>query len=187
MSDQDDIIDLCFALNQLNNNEEMLGRLLTKFRDEFISVPKQVKAHLQSDDLINSKLKVHTTKGLAGNLGLSALYNCSKDLDKQLKEGTVDYQLVDRFAKIMALTCDYISTQKFKNHQVQAESVQAQINQYLPELKQCLESREFIDDERLIKYVGCLAISEKDKNILIQWVEELNYSDALEFLNTKLN
>lgn len=189
MSNTQNLVDIEFALSQLSGNSDLLSRMLIKFSDEFNSVPNKVIQALKLNDLQEAKLQVHTTKGLSGNLGLMALYDCSKKLDLQVRAGKVDDALLQSFADIMENTCEYI-----KNIDIEAKEPQSFSSSDEPiadnfenntgkhTFLERLKHNEFIDDESLFTYINALSLSEEQKQTLKGLVEELQYTKAIDMI-----
>lgn len=183
MVSQQTLLDMDFAMSQLGGNAEMLSRMLGKFYTEFVDSSALIKELLDQEKISEAKLKVHTIKGLSGNLGLKALYQSSKEFDAQLRDGIVDKQKFSEFSSVMAATCEYLKNQGFKIHTHEVPSTnQSSNNEYLEEFKARLERREFIDDDSLNKYIGSLDIDHSTKQTLMNLVEELQYDKALKLI-----
>lgn len=182
MSAEQPLINLEFALSQLSGNSDLLFRMLHKFKTEFSKVPTQVRKLVDNSDLKEAKLKVHTTKGLSGNLGLMALYESAKKLDQSLRAGLVDHELIDKFDLIVQQTCDEIDRAELdapvgtsftdKTPQEDLKSL------FIEQLKR----NEFIDDETLHKYIDALSMSSEQKQQLQAMVEDLEYDSAVTFI-----
>lgn len=185
MSDSKNLLDINFALSQLSGNSDLLHRMLQKFSLEFVSVPEKVKNALAQNDLSEAKLQVHTTKGLSGNLGLMALYECSKKLDQQMRDNEVDEAQIDAFTSIMEATCEFVKTveltqtapQQFSTSNSSKNNDEKRI--FLDRLKH----NEFIDDETLFMYINSLSLNEEQKIALKEFVEDLQYAKAIDMIN----
>jgi HPt (histidine-containing phosphotransfer) domain-containing protein len=104
------LVDIEFATTQLGGNVALLAKLLHKFCDEFTYAPQQVKDALAQNDVKSAKLKVHTAKGLSGNIGLTALYECSKVVEQQISQDNIDLLQVDAVQNVMQDTIKHIKT-----------------------------------------------------------------------------
>lgn len=185
MSDSKNLLDIKFALSQLSGNSDLLSRMLHKFSAEFIAVPEKVKNALAQNDLGEAKLQVHTTKGLSGNLGLMALYECSKTLDQQMRDNEIDEAQIETFTSIMNDTCEYIKTvnltqtvpQQFSPPDNRSNNDEKRI--FLDRLKH----NEFIDDDTLFTYINSLSLKEEQKSVLKELIEDLQYAKAIDMIN----
>lgn len=183
MAVSQNLVDVPFALSQLGGNSDLLQRMLQKFKNEFISVPSDVKTFLNADNLKEAKLKVHTTKGLSGNLGLMALFECSKKLDQQMRENQIDAALLDTFDALMKDTCQFIDTIDLET-KVAPEFSQTMAKQSHKQLfLERLKRHEFIDDKTLHMYADSLHLTVEVKRELVALVEELQYAKAIDIIN----
>jgi len=183
MTNSQNLVDLEFATSQLGGNKELLNRMLGKFTDEFASVPALVEKLIAENNVKDAKLKVHTTKGLSGNLGLTALFECTKKLDQQLREGEVDQAQLSAFSQIMLDTCEFIESIEGATSNVEYKpSNESQNTQYKGVFLERLKHNEFIDDDTLHTYVDSLSLDPREKQELKTLVEELQYADAITIL-----
>ncbi len=183
MTEQQPLINLEFALGQLSGNSDLLFRMLHKFKAEFSKVPTQVKKLVDNSDLKEAKLKVHTTKGLSGNLGLMALYEISKMLDQSLRAGHVDHELIDKFESIVQETCEEIDRTEPTSTSVTSSANNSTKEDLKSVFIEQLNRNEFIDDEMLHKYIDALSMNVEQKQQLQVMVEELDYDSAVAFIN----
>lgn len=189
MSETHALVDVEFAITQLGGNSDLLKRMLGKFSAEFDSIPHEVKRLLEAGEIKEAKMKVHTTKGLSGNLGMTALYECSKALDQKLRDNQIDYTLVKSFGAIMTKTCEFIDTidlaEKEKKPFVESESNSSDgVSELKDSFLRRLQGHEFIDDEALHEYVDQLPLSDTRKYELISLVEELQYEKAIALIRS---
>lgn len=185
MSTTQNLVDIEFALSQLSGNSDLLSKMLVKFSDEFSAVPNKIIHALEQNNLTEAKLQVHTTKGLSGNLGLMALYECSKKLDQQIREGNIDQTQVQAFASIMHDTCEFLKIVNLdlktpKNFSDAKPSIN---NNEKSIFLERLKHNEFIDDDTLFSYINALSLNEDKKQTLKELVEELQYAKAIDLIN----
>jgi HPt (histidine-containing phosphotransfer) domain-containing protein len=102
-------VDVGSALSRMLNKEEMYKKFLRKFREDKNTA--ELKALLFSIDTLSAEdaEKIfhlsHTIKGVAGNLGLTDLYNESSYICEATRVGTAD--LADIKAHFDILEKDY--------------------------------------------------------------------------------
>ncbi|MGQ8364081.1 Hpt domain-containing protein [Glaciecola sp. 1036] len=181
MFDSEPLIDKTFGLYQLGGNQSLFNRMIGKFRHEFHQFPDLVKELLAQNDYEAAKLKVHTTKGITGNLGLKALFECSKFLDHQIKEKNVSPDIILAFEQIMAATCVAID-QSLDGNEAPPSQQRSKCENANQILLQKLKGHEFIDDSELRDLVEGLDINPQDKQSIIDAVEELDYETAIEIV-----
>ena len=184
MSELKPLVDVKFATSQLGGNVDLLKRMLRKFSAEFSQVPGELKSMIASGDIKDAKMKVHTTKGLSGNLGMIALFDCSKLLDQQLREGEINHDTIDAFSDLMVKTCDFIETIDLESKAPAEFSHHEKTEKHKVVFIERLKRREFIDDDTLHQYVDSLSTDTANKQALITLVEELQYEKAIEIINT---
>ena len=183
MTQTQNLVDIDFALSQLAGNTDLLSRMLTRFEQEFSSVPLEVNTLIDAGDLQQAKMKVHTTKGISGNLGLMALFECSKVLDEQLRGETIDTEQLALFASLMRDTCTFVSTLNLTRN-APPEFTPDNNNDFISEFIERLERHEFIDDATLHKYINSLNVDDASKRNLVSLVEELQYSEAIKIIKS---
>jgi len=90
-------------------NEKMLARFLQKFPDD-PSMQLLLDA-VKAENIETSFRSVHTLKGVAGNLGLTALFNVAVNLTEQLRprEQQADPELLDAVVKEYQKTMEALS------------------------------------------------------------------------------
>jgi HPt (histidine-containing phosphotransfer) domain-containing protein len=179
------ILNYDFALTQLGGNEALLIKMLGRFLSEFVEVSNEVVALLNNDDIAAAKMKVHTVKGISGNLGLQALYDCATRFDAELRSGNTHQATIDEFDQLLADTCIEISK---VNPVESAEHLSA--STYSPEtskleLVKRLKRNEFIDDDTLSDLIAGLGMNETTNAHLVSLIEELQYPEAITIIEEK--
>jgi HPt (histidine-containing phosphotransfer) domain-containing protein len=102
------LINYDFALKQLGGNDQLLNKLLGQFVSEYREASQEVINFINSNDLKSTELKVHTVKGISGNLGLQALYDCTCKFDAELKLGKPSEALISKFTDLLSQTCSEV-------------------------------------------------------------------------------
>jgi HPt (histidine-containing phosphotransfer) domain-containing protein len=174
------ILNYDFALNQLGGNEVLLSKMLGRFVDEFADVSAEIISLVQAHDIQNAKMKVHTVKGISGNIGLQALFDCATRFDAELRSGEVSEDILEEFRKLVDDTCLEIQRMDRKEPQ----ELQLTVSTLPPEkcksdLIMRLRRNEFIDDDTLLNLIAGLGLTEPDAKHLIQLIEELQYPRAI--------
>jgi HPt (histidine-containing phosphotransfer) domain-containing protein len=186
MSTNFPILNYEFALNQLGGNEALLTKMLGKFFVEFENTSAKIGGFIEANDIKSAKLLVHTVKGIAGNIGLQALYDCATRFDTELRTGMPNQAIIDEFEKIVGVTC--LEIQQIEQNEaskIQPSSSALSREKCKSALIERLKRNEFIDDDTLLNYVAGLAISEPDAQHLIHLIEELQYPKAIAEIEEK--
>lgn len=174
------ILNYDFALNQLGGNEALLGKMLGKFVIEFARVPSEVSNSLGKNDINNAKIKVHTVKGISGNLGLQALFDCATRFDTELRAGQWNHSTLAEFTQITSESCIEIQQMIQKEAPLSKnDSVTLAPETSKAELLKRVKRNEFIDDDTLFDLVSSLGLSDSKSKNLISLIEDLHYPEAI--------
>jgi HPt (histidine-containing phosphotransfer) domain-containing protein len=76
-------IDIEDAKKRVMNNEKLLAKLLTKFKDD--TNLKDMEAALAAGDMEKAQVAAHTLKGLSANLSLKELNRVTIEIEAQIK------------------------------------------------------------------------------------------------------
>ena len=97
------------ALKRLGGNKRLFCDLLSRFAAQQVEAAGQVSAALNSGDQNLAQRIAHTVKGVAGNLGLAAVYTAAEQLEKAIRanDGSVPALLAD-FGSHLSRQCEAI-------------------------------------------------------------------------------
>ncbi|MFT5712424.1 MAG: HPt (histidine-containing phosphotransfer) domain-containing protein [Glaciecola sp.] len=180
MSTNFPILNYEFALNQLGGNKALLSKMLNKFFSEFENISAEIADFIEANDIKSAKTLVHTVKGISGNIGLQALYNCATRFDEELRTGMPNQAIIDEFSTVVNVTCLEIQqTEQNEAAKIQQTNSFLSLDKCKSELIERLKRNEFIDDETLLNYVAGLGFPESDAKHLIQLIEDLRYPQAI--------
>jgi HPt (histidine-containing phosphotransfer) domain-containing protein len=87
MTDEKIYINFDEGIKRVMNNTRLYTRLLGKFKAD--TSLTDLAAHLSAGDLEKAQVSAHTLKGLAANLSLAELFERTRDLETQIKEGAL--------------------------------------------------------------------------------------------------
>jgi HPt (histidine-containing phosphotransfer) domain-containing protein len=180
MSTNFPILNYEFALNQLGGNEALLNKMLGKFLTEFENISAEIVSFIQANDIKKAKMLVHTVKGISGNIGLQALYDCATRFDTELRTGMPNQAIIDEFSKIIDIT--NLEIQQMEQNEapiIQSKSASLSKAKCKSELIERLKRSEFIDDDTLFNCVEGLGFPESDAKHLTQLIDELHYPQAI--------
>ena len=82
-------LDQVAALARLNGNASLFRQLLKRFYEDQGDVLSRLRQALENKDLDTARRAAHTLKGLAGNLGASALQSAAQALEEALAQADV--------------------------------------------------------------------------------------------------
>lgn len=94
------------GLNRVMNNTKLFIRLLTKFKNT--NNLNGILDALQARDYEKAQAAVHTIKGVAANLSLTALYEQSKSLEIEIKARDAKQDSLEKIKLCFAETLDAI-------------------------------------------------------------------------------
>ncbi len=78
-------LDVAVALDRFDGMEDLLTRLLARFRDDQQGFMARVEALLSRGEVQEALRLVHSLKGVAGNLALTPVYEAAGALEKALR------------------------------------------------------------------------------------------------------
>ncbi|HVK94790.1 MAG TPA: two-component regulator propeller domain-containing protein [Noviherbaspirillum sp.] len=97
-------IDTESALRRVGGNATLYTRLLAQFVAGQADVPAQIGWHLAAGNRDAAQRIVHSTRGVAANVGADALADAAAQLEKALVDRQEDAVLIQRFADLSATT-----------------------------------------------------------------------------------
>ena len=103
-------IDKAEGLRRMMNKPTLYEKVLRDFHSRFLSEPETIRAAIDSGDLATAERRAHSTKGLAGTIGASALQQAAKALETALRERDAALEtLFTRFADELRQVTDGIA------------------------------------------------------------------------------
>lgn len=178
MSNENLTIDLDFGLSQLSGNRDLLIKMFDRFCSDYAPFAGELQALADSENTQELRMKVHTIKGVAGNLGFRALHTSSKALENEIKRPNGQLQFfLQQFIDTLNETVTEIDRIKSGGGAETAPN-----NDGLNELKRLLEENEFISSDRLNELLSGSDLSEQSKMQISQSINDLDYPAALALL-----
>jgi HPt (histidine-containing phosphotransfer) domain-containing protein len=177
-----------FCLNQLNQNHELLGRLVTKFINDHQNSQSNLLDMLKNQQWDSAVLLIHTIKGISGNLGFEALFETTNALEVAAKQQTINEKQLEDLGDLIDLTIQEI------NHFMESEKAPNILSEQAPNtvseldakkadsltsLINSLEKNQFIPNNKLASYILNLDLSQSEKDDLLVDIQHLNYEKAL--------
>ncbi|GGF72437.1 Hpt domain-containing protein [Alteromonas lipolytica] len=180
MQEQPMVIDFDFGLRQLNGNRSLLYRLLRKFAAEYRTLDARLQVMMAEKDIANAENLVHTLKGVSGNLGCTAVYQTSRLVNEELKLGKPEPSSLKELIEQLNETIRVIEELPDDSHTPQASDAPADAKQQtLQALTQALQHHEYINDDKLNKWLAVLDFDNSHRQSLIDAVSSLEYDKAL--------
>lgn len=176
MSNENLTIDLDFGLSQLSGNRDLLIKMFDRFCSDYAPFAGELQALADSGSTQELRMKVHTIKGVAGNLGFRALHTASKTLENEIKQPNGQLQtLLQQFIVTLNETVAEID-------RIKSGADAPANNDGLNELKRLLEENEFISSDRLNELLSGSDLPEQSKMQISQSINDLDYPAALALL-----
>lgn len=170
------LIDLEFGISQLSGNKALLLTLLNKFSDEYRQTDDKMQQYFSDNDFSAARTYIHTLKGVAGNLGLTALFEASKAVDGALKQADVVPENYSAFTVILADTLDAIAhiddNPAPPQHDAGDDAAKAA-------LINALKANEFIPQSQLDDWLNAIYQDTASREALRRDIDELDYQSAL--------
>jgi HPt (histidine-containing phosphotransfer) domain-containing protein len=95
-------IDAKEGMGRVMNNGKLYARLLEKFKVD--GSMANLEAQMSAGDMEKARVAAHTLKGLAANLSLTELFEQTRDLETQIKEGALREDALDVVKSVYAET-----------------------------------------------------------------------------------
>jgi HPt (histidine-containing phosphotransfer) domain-containing protein len=90
------------GMKRVMNNGKLYVRLLEKFKTD--GSMANLEAQVAAGDLEKAQAAAHALKGLAANLSLTELFERTRDLESQIKEGALVAGALDTVKRVYAET-----------------------------------------------------------------------------------
>lgn len=177
------------ALASSFNDQEFVDKLLRKFleqlNNEFKDIVEEVKNHTKK-----AKSLIHGLKGTSGNLSAISLFEICKKIDEKYKKSIYvtpdDIKTLEEELENVRKELDYLNEDAVEEKSEEIVSVSIDdktFNNLLTNIITDLESGNFINNDKLqTLYSGIKDRSQKDVNILKNYIEDFEYNLAIEFL-----
>ena len=135
-----------------------------------------MQQYFSDQDFSAARTHIHTLKGVAGNLGLTALFDASKALDEALKQADVVPDQYPAFIIILSDTLDaiaHVDDSKVVPTDKQSDSAAkaALIN--------ALKASEFIPQAQLDDWLNAIYADPSVRNSIREHIDDLDYQSAL--------
>ncbi len=103
-------IDTALGMKRMMNKVALYEKVLRDFHTRFADEAAQIRATWEDGDFTSAERRAHSTKGLAGTIGATALQAAALALELALKEGQAPADVYDRFTQELHVVIDGIAT-----------------------------------------------------------------------------
>ena len=185
-------VDVYAGIHRVAGDRHLYINLLKKYIDQFSETETELHKELEFRQQEDAVRRVHTLKGVAGSLGVTALYKLAGELEGQLVKGEKLSALEEMLAQhnqfLTALQnlpeLDQASTKIDKLHGTDSE-LQAILEQILPPL----ESLQVQDIKKLLEQIQRKTWSDKYRDQLVrleEYVDRYQFNLAIELVQNLL-
>ncbi len=163
-------IDTRAGVARVGGNEKLYRKLLLRLRDDYGAYADAVLKDLSDDDFVSARIKAHTLKGVAANIGATDLQEAAGNLETSLKnedEGALKQHFI-----------------LFKNTLTQVLGVLETLDPKVPEAPDADKMKTPSNPESLLdalKKLGPAVDSRKPKNCapFLAEIETLSWPESL--------
>lgn len=118
---QEPLFEPAVLQEQLENDEEAIGSVLTMFVAEHQTDSQILRKHIESQEAARARTLVHNLKGVSGNIGALALQEYCTETDAKLRQGElITSAEVEHFTKLLSLTIQAVLREMEKPHKATA-------------------------------------------------------------------
>jgi CheY-like chemotaxis protein/HPt (histidine-containing phosphotransfer) domain-containing protein len=105
-------VDMASVMRRFNGRTAIIHSLFRQFSREFASSPQQLREALAAGDLVVARRLVHTSKGVAGNLGALRVATSSLALEQAILRGEASPapELLEEYEQALAEVIDGVAS-----------------------------------------------------------------------------
>ncbi|WP_172449274.1 Hpt domain-containing protein [Bowmanella denitrificans] len=177
-------LDMEFALQQLGGDKQLLNNMLKRFVNQYGLTAEHIRQLMTDKQWQEARQLVHSLKGVAGNLGMTPLYQSASTLEHGLKSASADaMQHYPAFTHDLDATLAEIQALLSGPSLVSAATTEATADPLAYQtLVAMLQSNEFISPSKLDSLLGSLSLTEENRGKLHDLISDLEYHQAIKFI-----
>lgn len=106
-------LDTVGALRRMAGNKKLYQKILRKFYTTQKDSAELIRSHLKESNLVEAEMIAHTVKGVAANVGYSALEIAAGELNQALKINKSETEitsLLDEYEKTLSFFTDQLKS-----------------------------------------------------------------------------
>ncbi len=202
IQDYSPILNTSKALKRMSGNEKLFYKIIKKFNSEYSDYPKRIQDTLNENKTLESKILVHTLKGLCGNIGATELQEAASKLEVAIDENSdtkesLLEQLNDTFSQLLTVIHTIIENEvaitpppsTLQQEEKKPDTIQL-MNTILS-LEQCLTNQQPIECKKIIKMLKQYDLPHSSSidysTIIEEHINGYNFSEALNIINQLKN
>lgn len=177
-------LDTDFALKQVGGDQVLLENMFKRFIQQYGQAHTDTQALMASHNWQDARQLVHSIKGVAGNLGMTPLYQAATDLEQLLKQGDPE---AERYLPAFVQALDNTLVQLAGLNSTPSQNTQSQPNQLqdanaYEALLASLKRNEFVSPSHLEQWLNALALDSESHSKLRDLICDLEYAQAIQLL-----
>ncbi|WP_457577499.1 response regulator [Desulfomarina sp.] len=173
-------LDINKGLVHFNGDRKLYRKILNDFIVNFKNAGEDLK-HLQTTDRTAAERLIHTIKGLAGNIGASALYNQAEKLEKEFTPIQVE-----QFIELLTEVFEDITKQSSHEKPSFTGTILSprEITVLFQELARELKTERILKCRPLLEKLENTELAKKDRKLIIKIRHHLENFDFARALTT---
>jgi PAS domain S-box-containing protein len=183
-------LDVAASMDRLQGNKQLYMNLLSRFSEHYQDFDQQLDEALDSADTEPAVRLAHTVKGLAGNIGATALEGIASTAENDLKDNSCSEEILDSLrSQVRNLV---LQLTEFNEEKAPPETEStfdtARAIQLLQQLHPMLEEYDAAVGDFLSQHSASLdtpALS-KELKLLAKAISDYDYEQAMQQLTTML-
>ncbi len=179
-----ELIDVEGGLSRVGGNKSLFEKLITKFKDAGIKHYTDIQAEVDKGDWETATRVAHTLKGVAGNLGITGVFETAKAVEAECKEESLQntsFEHLKASVDEALKDLEKLVTQQVRDDTMTSRSLE-DVQGQLSQLKLLLE-----DDDpgarAILDQIGTIDGYEKEMTFIKKSIEEYNFEEALSTLS----
>lgn len=178
-------VDMEDGLSRLRGNRELFDELLQKFSDRNVLFVSKLRDDFLAGDLELVKRRIHTLKGISGNLGMKRLHQACKNAEQNIG---LENQAFDVFVREMAAELETVlrGIKTFRENRTEGSTAAPEIpnlSVYVARLKTLLINQD-PTAVALVRELGTVKGYEREFEQLQNCMNSYDFDKALEILKS---
>jgi len=186
-----DGINVNSGIRRFGGKADKYLKVLRSFAEELEIDDTPMETAFSQENVVKSVAKIHTLKGVAGNMGATALFEALAEFEKTQLAGILDNDLYERIWRRMKETKENIlnATDAESNIEQRSEGNNNELYKLLNELLSALAIGEPSSCESVMEVLlskRWKSLSDCELDILDKIVSDYDYDKAFEMINEKM-
>ena len=182
--------DLQSALERVNNNYQLYKKILADFYDDYHDLNSRIEKLVKENKLEKLEELIHTTKGLAGNIGAVNLYQAAEKLNLALQEEQDFELLLKQFYQEFKIVIEQLENNDWIRNSKEKRTAKIsnqEVKDLLNQLKDSLQNYNANQSKEIIQNIKQYQWEDQQKKglteKLVVAINNYEFEAALELLN----